>query len=34
MISPNRELLKVWSGDDWLAKDVVKDIENYMAMIN
>ena len=34
LIGPNRKLLKVWSGDDWLAKDVVKDVENYMAMIN
>ena len=34
LIDPNRKLLKVWGGDDWLAKDVVKDIENYMAMIN
>ena len=34
LIDPDRKLLKVWGGDDWLAKDVVKDIENYMAMIN
>ena len=34
LIGPNRELLNVWGGDDWLAKDVVKDIKNYMAMIN
>ena len=34
LISPNRELLKVWSGDDWLAKDVLKDIENYMTIVN
>ena len=34
LIGPNRKLLKVWSGDDWLAKDVVKDVENYMARIN
>tara|TARA_B100000424_G_scaffold173626_1_gene133929 strand:- start:1045 stop:1890 length:846 start_codon:yes stop_codon:yes gene_type:complete len=34
LISPNRELLKVWSGDDWLAKDVLKDIESYMTIVN
>ena len=33
LIDPDRKLLKV-CGDDWLAKDVIKDIENYMAMIN
>ena len=34
LIDPTRKLLKVWGGDDWLARDVIRDIENYMAMIN
>ena len=33
LIGPNMELLKVWEGDTWLAKDVRKDIESYMAIV-
>ena len=33
LIGPNMELLKVWEGDEWLAKDVRKDIENYMEIV-
>ena len=33
LIGPNMELLKVWEGDKWLAKDVRKDIENYMEIV-
>ena len=33
LIGPNMELLKVWEGDQWLAKDVRKDIENYMEIV-
>jgi protein SCO1/2 len=33
LIGPNMELLKVWEGDTWLAKDVRKDIEIYMAIV-
>ena len=33
LIGPNMELLKVWEGDKWLAKDVRKDIENYMKIV-
>jgi hypothetical protein len=27
------ELLKVWEGDEWLVKDVRKDIENYIKIV-
>ena len=33
LIGPNMELLKVWEGDEWLAKDVRKDIENYIKIV-
>ena len=33
LIGPNMELLNVWEGDSWLAKDVKKDIENYMTVV-
>ena len=33
LIGPNMELLKVWDGDEWLAKDVRKDIENYIKIV-
>ena len=33
LIGPNMELLKVWEGDKWLAKDVRKDIENYIKIV-
>ena len=33
LVGPNMELLKVWEGDQWLAKDVRKDIENYMEIV-
>jgi hypothetical protein len=34
LIGPNMELLNVWEGDSWLAKDVKKDIENYYNTFN
>ncbi len=33
LVGPNMELLKVWEGDEWLAKDVRKDIENYIKIV-
>ena len=33
LVGPNMELLKVWEGDKWLAKDVRKDIENYIKIV-
>ena len=33
LIGPNMELLKVWEGDEWLAKNVTRDIKDYMKII-
>ena len=33
LVGPNMELLKVWEGDEWLAKNVRKDIENYIKIV-
>tara|TARA_B100000579_G_scaffold295064_1_gene245268 strand:+ start:1024 stop:1869 length:846 start_codon:yes stop_codon:yes gene_type:complete len=33
LIGPNMELLKVWEGDEWLAKNVTRDIKDYMKIM-
>lgn len=33
LIGPNMELLKVWEGDKWLAKNVTRDIKDYMKIM-
>tara|TARA_Y100001970_G_scaffold266946_1_gene356272 strand:- start:30 stop:875 length:846 start_codon:yes stop_codon:yes gene_type:complete len=33
LIGPNMELLKVWEGDDWLAKNVTREIKDYMKIM-
>ncbi|MEL0269629.1 MAG: SCO family protein, partial [bacterium] len=30
LIGPDKTLLKIWEGDDWLAGSVSKEIENYI----
>ena len=33
LIGPNMELLKIWEGDEWLAKNVTRDIKDYMKIM-
>ena len=33
LIGPDRKILNVWKGDDWLAGKVQKEIDNYMKII-
>ena len=30
LIAPDKTILKIWEGDDWLAGSVIKEIENYI----
>ena len=33
LIGPDRKLLKVWKGDEWLAGDVGKELDNYVKFM-
>jgi hypothetical protein len=33
LIGPDRKLLKVWEGDEWLAGEVGKELNNYMKFM-
>ena len=33
LIGPKMELLKIWEGDEWIADEVKKDINNYMNLM-
>ena len=33
LIGPDRKLLKVWKGDEWLAGEVGKELNNYVKFM-